>query len=444
MTKPTKTKAQAAPGHPRAPRGPLTAHDVFVPSSFPEHTYVARGDDDLEDKLRFALKTKGQIVSLSGPSKSGKTVLVEKVVGKDKLVPVVGAGIRQPDDVWTRVLDWIDAPADTTDAKSWQLQTGARVGAKAETDVIIASGEASGDVSTTYARRNIGTERKARRGLEQVIEVLGSTDIVVLVDDFHYMPRDVRAEVAKQLKEAARREVKIVTAAVPHRADDVIRANPELQGRVTVIDVGYWRPRDLARIAKSGFDALNVDIEAASAERLAHQASGSPQLMQALCLYACFVLGTIDRMPKRVTERLKEEDHVKACRLTSTIADFRTLVDALEAGPRARSGDRKEYRFIDGTTGDVYRAILKAIAAEPLVLAFDYEEVLRRVKAMCDGEAPGGSSVTGACAHMARLAEEQLPTARVLTWDDRDQILEIPDPYLSFYLRWSDRLRKTE
>jgi len=107
----------------------LTAHDVFVPSSFPEHTYVSRGGDDLEDKLRFALKTKGQIVSLSGPSKSGKTVLVEKVVGKDKLVPVVGAGIREPEQVWTRVLDWIDAPADNTTMKSWQLQTGARVGA---------------------------------------------------------------------------------------------------------------------------------------------------------------------------------------------------------------------------------------------------------------------------------------------------------------------------
>jgi hypothetical protein len=420
----------------------LTAHDVFVPSSFPEHTYVARGDDDLEAKLRFALKTKGQIVSLSGPSKSGKTVLVEKVVGKDKLVPVVGAGIRAPDDVWTRVLDWIDAPASTLDMKSWQLQTGARVGAKAETDVIIASGEASGDVNTAFTRRSTGSEKKKRRGLEQVIEELGGSDVVVLVDDFHYMPREVRIEVAKQLKEAARREVKIVTAAVPHRADDVIRANPELQGRVTVIDVGYWRPRDLARIAQSGFDALNVDLEAASTERLAHQASGSPQLMQALCLYACFVLGTIDRMPKRIAERLKEEDHVKACRLTSTIADFRTLVDALEAGPRARSGDRKMYRFTDGSSGDVYRAILKAIAEEPLVLAFDYEEVLRRVRALCDGESPAGSSVTGACAHMARLAEEQLPTARVLTWDDRDQILEIPDPYLSFYLRWSDRLRE--
>ena len=424
---------------------PLTAHDVFTPSSFPEHNYVARDGDDLEDKLRFALKTKGQIVSLSGPSKSGKTVLVEKVVGMDKLVTVVGAGIHMADDVWTRVLDWIDAPADVTEGKAWQLRTGARVGAKAEADIIVASGETHGDVRTDFTRRTTGLERKARRGMEQVIEELGGSDLVVLVDDFHYMPRDVQAEVAKQLKEAARRDVKIVTAAVPHRADDVIRGNPELRGRVTIIDVGYWRPRDLARIAKSGFDALNIDIEAASADRLAHQAAGSPQLMQALCLYACFVLGTDSRMAKRTTERLKEEDHVKACRLTSTIADFRSLVDALELGPRgARAGDRKTYTFTDGTSGDVYRAILKAIAAEPLVLTFDYEEVLRRVRAICDGEAPAGSSVTGACAHMSRLAEEQLPTTRVLTWDERDQILEIPDPYLSFYLRWSDRLREAD
>jgi hypothetical protein len=422
----------------------LTAHDVFTPSSFPEHNYIARDGDDLEDRLRFALKTKGQIVSLSGPSKSGKTVLVEKVVGKDKLVMVVGAGIRAPDDVWTRVLDWIDAPAEVTSQKSWQLRAGATVGAKAEAGVLVASSEASGQVNTDFSRQTSGSERKNRRGMEQVIEELGGSELVVLVDDFHYMPREVQEEVAKQLKEAARRELKIVTAAVPHRADDMIRANPELRGRITMIDVDYWRPRDLARIAKTGFDALNVDIEALSAERLAHQAAGSPQLMQALCLYSCFVLGTIDRVSQRTAFRLQEADHVKACRLTSTIADFRSLVDALERGPRGRSGDRKAYSFTDGTTGDVYRAILKAIAEEPLVLTFDYEEVLRRVKAICRGEAPSGSSVTGACAHMSRLAEEQMPTTRVLTWDERDQILEIPDPYLSFYLRWSDRLRQTD
>ncbi len=421
----------------------LTAHDVFTPSSFPEHTYVARGDAELEDKLRFALKTKGQIVSLSGPSKSGKTVLVEKVVGKEHLVPVVGAGLRDADQVWTRVLDWLDAPAEVNQQKSWQLATGASAGARAGGNIVVAEGTASGELSTRFTRRTVGGERKTRRGLEQVIEELAGTEYVVLVDDFHYMPEPVQVEVAKQLKEAARRDVKVVTASVPHRADDVVRANPELRGRVTNIDVGYWRTSDLVRIATSGFDALNVEIDASSAERLALQGAGSPQLMQALCLYACFVLGTIDAMPKRVVESIKPEDHVKLCRLTSTVTDFRSLVDALEAGPRARAGERRTYRFVDGTTGDVYRAVLKAISDDPLSLTFDYEDVLRRVKAACEGEAPAGSAVTGACAHMARLAEEHLPSARVLTWDESAQILEIPDPYLSFYLRWSDRLRTT-
>ncbi|MBS2017790.1 MAG: hypothetical protein JST00_33240 [Deltaproteobacteria bacterium] len=421
----------------------LTAHDVFTPSSFPEHTYVVRGEDDLEDKLRFALKTKGQIVSLSGPSKSGKTVLVEKVVGKENLIPVVGAGIRDAEQVWTRVLDWLDAPVEVNQAKSWQLATGATAMARAQGNILVAEGQAGGDLQTRFTRRSVAGERKNRRGLEQVIDDLAGTELVVLVDDFHYMSREVQVEVAKQLKEAARREVKVVTASVPHRADDVVRANPELRGRVALIDVAYWRPRDLVQIAISGFAALNVDIDQGSAERLAQQAAGSPQLMQALCLYACFVLGTIDRMPKRVSESIKPEDHVKLCRLTSTVTDFRSLVDALEAGPRARQGERRTYRFVDGTEGDVYRAILKAISDDPLALTFDYEEILRRVKAVCDGESPVGSAVTGACAHMARLAEEQLPAARPITWDESSQVLEIPDPYLSFYLRWSDRLRST-
>ena len=86
--------------------------------------------------------------------------------------------------------------------------------------------------------------------LREVGDEMAGTDQVLLVDDFHYMPRDVQAEVAKQLKEAARRDVHIITAAVPHRADDVVRATPELRGRVTAVDVPYWETADLVRIAE--------------------------------------------------------------------------------------------------------------------------------------------------------------------------------------------------
>lgn len=55
----------------------LRAQDVFTPGSFPVHTYVHRIDLDVEQQLRDALATPGQLISISGPSKSGKTVLVE-------------------------------------------------------------------------------------------------------------------------------------------------------------------------------------------------------------------------------------------------------------------------------------------------------------------------------------------------------------------------------
>lgn len=51
------------------------------------------------------------IVALAGPSKSGKTVVLEKVVGRHTLIAVQGTRIEGADDVWARVLDWMETPA---------------------------------------------------------------------------------------------------------------------------------------------------------------------------------------------------------------------------------------------------------------------------------------------------------------------------------------------
>ena len=58
----------------------LYATDVFTPNDFPEHTYVRREGEDLEQRLERALATPKVVVSISGPSKSGKTVLDRKSV----------------------------------------------------------------------------------------------------------------------------------------------------------------------------------------------------------------------------------------------------------------------------------------------------------------------------------------------------------------------------
>ncbi len=420
---------------------PLKPTEVFVPGAYPTYTYIERKDRRLEQSLENALATPGQLVSLSGPSKSGKTVLVEKVVGRDNLISISGAGIQHPDDVWELILDWMDVPQSTSHGRTLTGSAEVKGGAAGSIGVpLVAQGQVKAEGSVGFQRAAEREEVRARRGLEQVIEEIGDSAFVILIDDFHYMPREVQVEAAKRLKEAVRAGLKMCTASVGHRGDDVVRANPELRGRVKAIDLTYWAPEELKKIAVTGFEALGARLPGEALDAFVREAAGSPQLMQLICLNACFVLGI--REPKVIVEPID----VGGAGLrsifeqASSSTDFRSLVDVLEAGPKKRGSERKTYTFQDESRGDVYRCVLKAIATDPPRLSFPYDNLTTRTAQVCQGESPVGSSVVGTCTHMSRLAIERFPAERVIDWDEQKQVLDIPDPNLLFYLRWSGRL----
>jgi hypothetical protein len=423
----------------------LRATDVFTPGAFPTHTYVERSQEKIEESLRDAINTPGQIVSLSGPSKSGKTVLVERVVGRDNLIPVTGAGITRADQVWDRVLDWMDLPQSTSRGNSLAGKVGGEAGTKVGSSLL---GFAKADVEAK-ASLELGAETKReavhdRRGLNQVVDEIADSDFVLLLDDFHYMPRDVQVEVARSAKEAVRLGIRLVTAAVPHRGDDVVRALPELRGRVRSVDLSYWPKKQLSQIAEIGFEKLAMELPADAIARFASEAAGSPQLMQLICLNACFVLSAREKLLSRTTFSPSDVSIRDIFEQTSASTDFRSLIDVLDSGPRTRGTERKVYDFQDGSRGDVYRCVLKAIAADPPRLSFAYDDLSKRAWKMCTGEAPVGSSIVGTCLHMNKLALEKFPNERVIDWDEQKQIFDVPDPYLLFYLRWSERLSEVE
>lgn len=415
--------------------------EVFTPGAFPTHTYIEREEERLENQLRDGLDTPGQVVALSGPSKSGKTVLVEKVVGRDLLITVPGAGVESPDDIWERALDWMDVPREASRSSSGTHGVGVEGKASGSSSLFgLAKGEVEGTGKYEYQREATDETKFGRRGLTQVVDEIGNSDFVLLIDDFHYMPRDVQVEAAKSLKEAVRLGIKICTAAVLHRGDDVVRANPELRGRVRGIDFSYWNPDHLRRIAIAGFSKLNVEIPERVIDKFVIEAAGSPQLMQLICLNACFVLNV--REPRKNIESIavNQDQCFQIFEQTSASTDFRSLVNVLDSGPKTRGTERKLYKFGDETDGDVYRCVLRAIASNPPQLSFDYEEIGQRTSEVCVGDSPVGSSIVGSCLHMSRLAIEKFPSERVIDWDEQKQILDIPDPYFLFYLRWSGRL----
>ena len=173
---------------------------------------------------------------------------------------------------------------------------------------------------------------------------------------------------------------------------------------------------------------------------LAKEAAGSPQLMQLICLQMCFVNNLRSKSQTFRSIAIDTNELAAVFEQTSTSTDFRSLFDVLDCGPKLRGKERKIYQFTDGSCGDVYRCILKAIAADPPTLSFNYNSLVARTSSICANENPSGSSLSGSCAQMIKLAQENFPNERAIDWDSEKEVLDIPDPYLSFYLRWSGRL----
>ena len=204
----------------------------------------------LEFKLEAVRMVKGgqslaAVISLSGPSKSGKTVFVEKNIGKDRLIQVTGAGITDADRLWDRVFDIIGTPIAkrTTSISSSETTVGGKVSGDA--NVVVAKG--GGEVSATRKWGDGTSEQTdvAVDYLQLLIRELANSELVVFIDDFHYIPRAVQVEVSNQIKEAIRNNVNFVVASVPYHSDDAIRANPDLRGRTIKLDFDYWKPDEL-------------------------------------------------------------------------------------------------------------------------------------------------------------------------------------------------------
>lgn len=419
----------------------LKVSDVFTPNDTPTITYVGREDLKLEENLRAYCDLPKMVVSISGPSKSGKTVLINKVLDDSLIIPVIGSGISRPEDLWDRALQWMEAPTTVTTTKSSGTSVSGGVTGGGEASVpFIAKGKAEANIAAGKSWDDAATETRESRGLTRVIKEIAGSDFVIFLDDFHYIVEEHREEIGRQIKVAADNGVKIITASVPHRTDDVVRGNPELRGRVAAVDVGYWEQRHLRMIARQGFTALNIELAPAAEERLCGEAMGSPQLMQTICFCLCQVLGVGQPLEEQQRVEVSDAQISKALFQTSHFTDFSKMLASLHSGPKTRGQERKEHDLIDGSKGDVYRSVLLSIRSDPISMSFTYEDIMNRIKAVCVGDSPVGSSVTSCLEQMHIISERLQPGKPVLAWDGDN--LDISDPYFAFFLRSSDKISR--
>lgn len=392
----------------------LKAEDVFRPGAFPEYTYISRksavSDLSYEFRLMQAIKVSGFLTSLVGPSKMGKTILCEKVIGFEKIVEVSGADFGEETDFWKLVAS--------------------KAGLAYE-------GQFSSEKLITGTQDRYSKNEAFSLTKDKIIDYYKNENLVLVIDDFHYAPEEKRMRIAQQLKDAIRRGFKAIVISLPHRADEAIRRNADLSGRLSMIKMEPWEVNELKEIAVLGFEKLGIQIEDAVATQIAIESLSSPQLMQYICLNICTIL----EMSESNTRCVKQEILETAYRYTTANFEYSDVVSLMQKGPNTRGKNRNRFRSNDGREYDIYELIVKSIAENPPIMKLKFEDIKERIYCLVSDDCgkPAPQTIKESLAKLRELLDAREDIFKVLDW--KEGILYILDPLFLFYLRWGGGIK---
>ena len=380
---------------------------VFKPGTYPGLTYVTRQPRTMgytyEERLRQSLSIEGYLTYIIGPSKIGKTVLCENVIGADNMICMSGNDFVKERDFWSGI--------------------GKKAGISMEAEISERRGifSENENKATTITKNYTGNKDKILRYFKE-------TGKVLVLDDFHYAPEEIQYDIACQLKEVIRLGFKAVVISLPYRSDDAIRLNPDLTGRISVIEMEPWTDKELQMIAQKGFMELGISVSSGLMERMAMESIHSPQMMQAVCLN----IGLLPLNFSEITDKIIEE----SCRFTCANLPYAAVVRILKSGPPTRGQQRLKYDMKDGSKRDIYSVILKILADNPPLIELNLNELTERIQNNVQNAKITTRKLRDSLKNWQKLIEEQGALYQVFEW--KDDKLHISDNLFLFYIRWSE------
>lgn len=161
--------------------------DVFVPGGMPSYTYQDRKTLNLEGLLLNSVHRLRKFIAVAGPTKSGKTVLVRKVIPPEESIWIEGAHIASIDDFWSAILAKLGVASPTSQSKTKSTEE-----------------NTESELSSGFKPVGIGAETKAKHatkssnsqtlvtGLQNsksqsAVAALLNSGKTIVIDDFHYV-----------------------------------------------------------------------------------------------------------------------------------------------------------------------------------------------------------------------------------------------------------------
>jgi len=418
------------------PRVVYLTRNVFVAGRPPDVTYNPRSDRQQETEVRAYIGQPGKALSVSGPTKSGKTVLIERILPPAEAIWMQGSDLTSADVFWARIIDWLGLYDALEVSTQVATQSGRRNAVTVGVPKVVSyTGEQTdGGGSTASIKKG-----RRRNPADVAREGLTTLPVPIVVDDFHYVPDDVKRDIARAIKSVLP-ITHVIMIAVPHEAFEAVRREPDMTGRVWNLEIERWSVEELKYIARKGFEVLDIDDpDERVGARLAEYSYGAPFLMQQLCYDLATANGVLETGPRAVSLDAPDGDW-EAFLQRIAKRSVPDVFQKLLKGPNPRGQQRIERVLSGGVRTDIYGAVLHAIALTGPKTTIRQQEIVQILESELVDAAPKGQNVSSALGHMAHIAEESRGTGdAALAF--KDEVVHLLDPFLAFFLRWGTWLK---
>ena len=401
--------------------------DVFVPGGFPQYTYNPRTAIKLEEHLNEGKANLCKLIAITGQTKSGKTVVTKKVYPKDESVWIDGGSVKSEDDFWQQIIDQLNYFQISSESNTSEKQGGSTLENNYSATIAGLGGSKKYATSEQSQESNTASHSKNLSSKVAAIKILTKTRTPLIIDDFHYISRDLQGDIVRALKAPVFEGTPVIIIAIPHKRYDAVKVEKEMTGRVSQVQVPNWRDEELLKIPEVGFKLLGIVVESEVTKSFIKEAIGSPHLMQEFCRSYCKEL-----------EKKESEEGIDIRSIYENIAEQigKPIFEKLAKGPRQRA-DRMQRRLKDGSKVDIYGLILKALAyLKPGLVSLEYEDLRHGIREVAEPPAPQLHEVARVLKHMATIAATDESSAPVIDFDEKEKKLHITDPFFSFYLKW--------
>jgi len=417
----------------------LSIGSIFKTIGVPTVTYVERNNGKHESELTNFLSIPGKVCLITGPSKTGKSTLYQKVLSTLKKEPLIVRcdSDMSVEDLWRKALEEVDFERIITKSNAGQVSISASAKAGASMGWAWLGkliGEFSigltGAVTNTTVREHILSKPSAIH----IIPVLKNLPYTLVIEDFHYLKEEVKSSLFQQWKSFIDNEVSVIVLGTTHHAIDLAYSNRDLIGRITHIEVGTWDIQDLNKIVVQGFDSLNLKLDQSLQDLIVSESVGLPLLTQLVCqrLFIDQKILEFDSK-KNSTLNFKESDLLTSL---SNVAKtdfgiFHDIYDIFATG--FRKGARKY---------NTYELLLLAFTIDPVTFKLKRFEIDARFQELKNIEIPPAASINSTLGALSKLQKKN--QFELLEWSTRQSTLYILEPSFLFYLRWRHEKQGTD